>query len=510
MREKVLGIDLGTTFSAVAYVNDHGRAEVIANREGERTTPSVVLFEGDVPVVGSMAKRSAVANPLGVCQFIKRQMGNPAFKFVTENGAAYSAEEVSAIILRRLREDAESMLGETVAKAVVTVPAYFNDAQRKATQDAGRIAGIDVLRIVNEPTAAALAYASQKGRSAETILVYDLGGGTFDVTILRLRPDAIDVVATGGDKNLGGFDWDNVLMQHLDEQFRKEHGIGLLDNPMLEQDLRDKAEIAKRTLSAREKTSIFLSASGQNSSLTITCDAFEDMTSALTRRTGTILGSVLDDARLDWGQIDRVLLVGGSTRMRAIPKLIHKLSGKKASSEVHPDEVVAMGAALQAEITHAEYGGSDLVERGTFDLVEIRDVSAHSLGVIALDDDHEEANCIIVQRNTRVPCSASDVFRTVEDGQRILNVRVTQGEDRDIRYVDVVNGDGDEFPIPPYPRGAPIKVSFEYDSQGTIHVKLFDMTAGVSLGEMKITRKQNKSDEEVRRAANRISKLAVG
>ena len=245
----IVGIDLGTTFSVIAIVNRHGKAEVISNREGEDITPSVVLFDGARTVVGSSAKRAGAANPLDVVQFVKRQMGVPHWSFVTGTGQRYSAEEVSALILKRLKVDAETKLGVSIHDAVITVPAYFDDAQRKATQDAGRIAGLNVLRIINEPTAAALAYGAEKIRERQTLLVYDLGGGTFDVTVMRIEAGKIDVIATGGDKNLGGFDWDNLLMMHLNEKFMAAGGPDLFEDPASEYDLRDKAEICKKNLS---------------------------------------------------------------------------------------------------------------------------------------------------------------------------------------------------------------------------------------------------------------------
>jgi molecular chaperone DnaK len=259
----VIGIDLGTTYSSVAYVNSHGKPEVIPNREGEYITPSVVLFDDDSPMVGTLAKRSAVGCPLNFCEFVKRQMGEKEWRFIAEDDQTYSAEEVSGILLSRLKEDAETFLQCEIKDAVITVPAYFNDAQRKATQDAGVIAGLNVRRIVNEPTAAALAYGLSKVDDNQTVMVYDLGGGTFDVTFLRINKEKIDVIATGGDKNLGGFDWDNCIMDYLNEAFLEKGGTDLFDDPSTTQDLRDKAEIAKKTLSSRDKTKIFVSASGK-------------------------------------------------------------------------------------------------------------------------------------------------------------------------------------------------------------------------------------------------------
>lgn len=504
----VVGIDLGTTFSAVAHLNGQGLAEIISNREGERITPSVVMFDGDSPIVGTIAKRSAVANPLNVVQFVKRQMGNPAWKFRSESGQSYSAEDVSAIILKRLREDAEAVLGQPVREAVITVPAYFDDAQRKATQDAGRIAGLNVLRIINEPTAAALAYAFENFRklagqadgrafhdaiSEQTVLVYDLGGGTFDVTIMRLSRDGIDVIATGGEKNLGGFDWDNEAMKFLNEQFMRAGGANLYDDPEAEQELRDKAEIAKKTLSSRDKATVVLSAEGRTATLTLTREDFDRATAPLVKRTASIMGFVLEDAGMLWTQIDKVLLTGGSTRMRAIPAMIERVTGQRPSAELHADEVVALGAAIQGGLLHVQERKAG---HKNFPIVRVQDINSHSLGVAALDDDGEKVNSIIVTKGSPLPCKASDVFTTVVTNQEVIEVQVTEGEDRDLAYVRIV-GEG-EMSIPPYPKGAPIEVFFEYDHDGIIHVRVFDLTRKSWIGELHIRRTSNLTEDEVR------------
>jgi len=503
----VVGIDLGTTYSAIAVVNQHGKPEIISNREGERITPSVVLFDDTMPIVGSIAKRSAVASPMNVVQFVKRQMGDPSWKFRTEANEVFKPEEVSAIILKRLKEDAETFLGKEVRDAVITVPAYFNDAQRKATQDAGHIAGFNVLRIINEPTAAALAYGIDNIQEQQTILVYDLGGGTFDVTIMRLGNGGIDVLATGGDKNLGGFDWDNALMNHLNEEFQSNGGTDLLDDPTLEQDLRDKAEMAKKTLSSRDKTNVFLSAGGKNHSVTVTLDQFNDVTSSLMKRTAKIMEFVLEDAGLQWTAIDKILMVGGSTRMKAVPTLIEKASGKKPSMEVHPDEVVACGAALQGALLKVARGTSDLVDTASFPLVEITDVNSHSMGIVTVNRYGEAENSVVLKKDTPIPGKVSDVFSTVQDNQTQLHVQVTEGEDTDLEFVKVV-GDG-TIDIPPYPKGAPIEVFFAYDHDGIIHVSVFDKTANKKLGDMHIERKSNLSDQDVKVMQQKMTKISV-
>jgi molecular chaperone DnaK len=506
---KVVGIDLGTTYSAIAYMNNFGRAEIIPNNVGERITPSVILFDESTPIVGSIAKRSAISDPLNVVANVKRQMGNPTWKFYTEDGETYAAEEISAIILKRLKEDAEMALGEAVTDAVITVPAYFDDPPRKATYDAGRIAGLNVLRVINEPTAAALSYSFEKLKNQETVLVYDLGGGTFDVTIMQASHDEIKVIATGGDRNLGGFDWDNEVMHFLNEEFKKQGGPDLFEEPVLEQDLRDKAEIAKKTLSTKSKTNIFFSGGGKNITVNFSLEQLEELTMPLFNRTISIMEFVLEDSKLTWSDIDKILLVGGSTRMKAIPSLIEKVSGKRPSMEVNPDEVVAMGAALQASIIQREQGAGDLVELQSFPLVEIKDVNAHSLGVIATDEkSNKEYNSIILEKNTTIPCKVGNTYSTLANNQTEIRVQVTQGEGEDLD--GGMNIISDQIvQIPPYPRGAPVDVFFEYDSSGIIQVTIIDLTANDVLLNFTLDRIHNQNENVIQAMSEKMSHLTV-
>lgn len=505
---KVVGIDLGTTFSAIAYVNKFGRAEIIQNNVGERITPSVILFDGNTPTVGSIAKRSALSDPLNVVANVKRQMGNPSWKFPTEDGDIYTAEEISAIILKRLKKDAETFLGEPITDAVITVPAYFDDPPRKATHDAGRIAGLNVLRIINEPTAAALAYSLEKIREQQIVLVYDLGGGTFDVTIMQASKNEIKVLATGGDRNLGGFNWDNDIMNFLNEEVKRKGGPNLFDVPILEQDLRDKAEIAKKTLSTKNKTSIFFSAGGKNITVNFTLEQFENLTLPLFNRTISIMEFVLEDANLSWKNIDKILLVGGSTRMKAIPTIIEKISKKKPSMEVNPDEVVAIGAALQAALIQMKEGKGDLVEQEFFPLVEIKDVNAHSLGVIAVDErSNKEYNSIILKKNTTIPCKVSNTYCTLDNNQTEIRVQVTQGEDSDHKEVNIINDQ--IIQIPPYPKGAPVEVFFEYDLSGIIQVTIVDLTTNKILENFQLDRIFNLDENNIKVKREKMSHLTV-
>lgn len=504
---RVIGIDLGTTHSAVAVVNQYGKPEVLTNREGERITPSVVLFEEDELIVGSVAKRAAIASPFNVIQFVKRQMGDSSWKFHTIGKQVYTPEEISAIILKRLKQDVEIFLGESVEDAVITVPAYFNDAQRKATQDAGHIAGLNVLRIINEPTAAALAYGMDRLDQEQNILVYDLGGGTFDVTIIRLSPNGIRVLSTGGANNLGGFEWDNAVMNYLNEEFQSQGGIDLLDDPMLEQDLRDKAEIAKKTLSARERTSVFLTANGFNTSISFTRDKFERLTAGLVRKTQKIMEFVREDSELNWHEIDRILLVGGATRMKAIPNMVERVTGIKPSLDVNPDEVVAMGAAVQGSLIYLRDGKLDSIQAHGLPLIEVQDVNSHSLGVVALDEGGNEVNSIVLRKDTTIPTPVSGYYMTTVDKQTHLHLQITEGEDSDLHFVRVV-GEG-MIELPPYEKGAPLEVVFSYDHDGIIHISVIDTTTSSLLGALHIERTSNLTYSEIREKQNRVAALAI-
>ena len=515
---KVVGIDLGTTFSGIAYVNKYGKPEIITNREGERITPSVVLFEDDTPIVGSTAKNSAVANPYDTVQLVKRKMGDPTWKFPTTSGELYTPEEISALILKRLKEDAEARLGEKIQDAVITVPAYFDDAQRKATQDAGKIAGLNVLRIINEPTAAALAYGLEKTDRRQIVLVYDLGGGTFDVTIMQLDQHGINVKATSGDKNLGGFDWDNQIMQFLNEEFQKQGGSDLLQNPILEQQLREKAENAKKALSTKSKTKVFINDQGKNVSITLTLEKFQEITKKLIARTGQMMEFVLEDAGLTWREIDKILLVGGSTRMKAVSTLIEQMSGKKPSREVDPDEAVALGAAVQGTLLNIKAGKADLVELEAgganvevLKTFTVKDVTAHSMGVVLVENyNHtQKYNQIVLPKNSSIPGEARQTVYTIEDQQINYHCQVTEGEERELQYVKII-GEG-IIDLPPYPKNSLLEVVFKYDADGIVHVIVFDLTPKPKqkLGELRIKRTSNLDEQQVQEKQRKFVDLAV-
>ena len=483
---KIIGIDLGTTNSAVAVLEGN-ESKIIPNPEGNRTTPSVVAFKNGEIQVGEVAKRQAVTN-LNTISSIKRHMGDASYKVEIE-GKQYTPQEISAMILQYLKGYAEEYLGEKVEKAVITVPAYFNDAQRQATKDAGRIAGLEVERIVNEPTAAALAYGLDKVDHEEKILVFDLGGGTFDVSILELGDGVFDVLSTAGDNHLGGDDFDNKIIEFLVAEFKRDNGIDLSQDKMAMQRLKDAAEKAKKDLSGVTSTQISLpfitagEAGPLHLEVTLTRAKFDQLTLDLVERTKEPVRRALSDAGLSASEIDQIILVGGSTRIPAVVEAVRKETGKEPNKSVNPDEVVAMGAAIQGGVISGDV--KDIV---------LLDVTPLSLGIETMGGVFTK----LIDRNTTIPTSKSQVFSTAADNQPAVDVHVLQGE-RPMAADNKTLGRFQLTDIPPAPRNVPqIEVTFDIDKNGIVNVRAKDLGTGK---EQTITIKSSSglTDEEIER-----------
>ena len=493
---KAVGIDLGTTNSVIAYKDASGNVVVIPNAEGSRLTPSVVGFKGNEIIVGEHAKRQAILNPENTVISIKRKMGSD-YKVKIES-KEYTPEQISAFILQKLKRDAEAYLGEPIQDAVITVPAYFNNPQREATKNAGIIAGLNVLRIINEPTAAALAYGLDKQEQTLTVLVFDLGGGTFDVSVLEIGQGVFQVKATAGDNHLGGDDWDNKIIEWILEEFKKEYGIDLRNEKSSMQRIREAAENAKKELSIKLETEINLpyiyadEKGPKHIQLKLTRSRFEEMSKDLMKRLEEPCRRVLDDLKITPDKIDRVLLVGGSTRMPMVQEFVRKFFGKEPAKDINPDEAVAIGAAVQASIIKGE----------TKDIVLV-DITPLSLGVEVMGGMMHT----LIPRNTPIPTQKSEIFTTAADFQTNVEVHVLQGE-RAMAKDNISLGRFILSDIPPAPRGIPqIEVTFEIDANGILNVTAKDKATGKSQ-KITITGATKLSKEEIERMTREAQQYA--
>jgi len=475
MSTRAVGIDLGTTFSAIAHVNKHGVPEILANGEGLRITPSVVLFDGDEIIVGSYAKQAAAAYPDQVVEFVKSHMGDADYRFPYRN-EEYTADQVSSFILRKLKHDAEMKLGHPVEEAVITVPAYFRDAQRRATKRAGELAGFKVLKLINEPTAAAFAYGLANAGKDMRCLVFDLGGGTFDVTVVDIEGNDIQVIATAGDDGLGGKDFDEVLIQHAAVAFRQRHGLDPLTDPIARQDLRDKSVSAKLSLSRRPKVNLFYDHQGRILRQEIPRKLFEELSEGLLARCRSLTKEVLREARCGPESIDTVLLAGGSTRMPMVRELIRELFNKEPATDINPDECVALGAALTAALESARLAG----EKPPVD-IRTHDVTSHSLGMVVFRSG-SLFNSRIIRRNSRIPCERTrDDYVTTHDGQSSMDLWLVQGEEEDPLQCAVL-GHFEFYGIPSRPRGETrLAVTYRYNANGIVEVEAMDLGSGQTL-----------------------------
>ena len=490
---KIVGIDLGTTFSAIAHVNDNEIPELIPNEDGDRLTPSVIFYDEGEFIVGEYAKQNALAEPENTVEFIKREMGKTSTEFSREfGGEQYAPEALSAEILKTLKKDAEAALGEQVTDAVITVPAYFNDPERQATIRAGELAGLNVQRIINEPTAAALAYGKHLSGDTSKVLVFDLGGGTFDVTVLEVDGQEMTILATNGDHRLGGKDWDDKIIVHVSERFEREQGEDPLMDPAAYLDIQTRAVDAKIQLSTLSRATIITNYAGKSDRLQLTQQEFEDMTVNLVERCRSLVDVVLDEITLTTDQIDKVLLVGGSTRMPMIQNMLTEHFGKPPDTSVNPDEAVAVGAAIMGALIESEATESrrlvgaapkqiGAAPEQTFGIARISDICSHSLGMVVLDKAASALrNSTIIPKNTNIPCDVSrDDYRTASANQTEFDVIVLQGpEDLEPRECPVRDA-YEVFDIPPRPAGeTQIKVTYKYNANGVIEVEAEDVVAG--------------------------------
>ena len=535
---KVVGIDLGTTFSVVAYIDNNGNPKVLHNREGDVTTPSAVLFLDDEVLVGKEAKRNGVSNPQNYVSEIKRNIGNRNFVFRNELNEEYSSEAITAIILKKIKEDAELALGDTIEGAVITVPAYFYDEDRTATKNAAKIAGINVLGIINEPTAAAIAYGLEKSNNKSTnIMVYDLGGGTFDVSIVNITDTKINILGSDGTRVLGGCDFDKKIIEYVLAEASKK-GIDITNDKIAMQSLCLAAEEAKKSLSASSKARITVNCNGIPLMVTITKEQFEQMIDPLLYDTTVFMNSAMEEANLDYSELDKILLVGGSTRIPAVTEYIKTESdGIIPSSDIHPDEAVAIGAAYYAvnicknseskpekediylpnsekkDIPNVNNRLQEPSIKNDIDLpsslksYDFVERTSHGIGVV-IEEKGVEKNKVVLPKNSIVPASSTMMFTTLGNYQEIIVLEVTEGQDDDVRFVKIIGST--ELKVKPKKHKVDIEISISYDKDSCIHIRVRDVEDNEDLGEMEIIHKNNLSDGEIRNEQTRIGKLNIG
>jgi molecular chaperone DnaK len=514
-KKVVVGIDLGTTFSAIAYVDEFGKPEIIPNQESERITPSVILFNGpEDAIIGKIAKQSAVAEPENIVEFVKREMGKGTDEYSKKFfGKQYSAETLSAIILKKLKNDAEKRLGITIEDAVITVPAYFNDRQREATKNAGKIAGFNVLQILNEPTTAAIAFGVNNLGKDQNLFVFDLGGGTFDVTVMKIKGNDIQMIATNGNHQLGGKDWDDAIITYVASCFEKKYGENPLEDLQVYQDIQFKAIQAKESLSKKSEAKIVCNYHGNFETVVLTKERFEELTKNLLERCKSLTELVIEtDAGMTWDQIDTVLLVGGSTHMPAIKKMVQSLSGKIPNEEINPDEAVALGAAIQATLIDTREKGVNpvIVDRTGKSIgpINVRNITSHSLGITAYDESGKMKAYPVIKRFTEVPCEKrdDDSFTTMQDNQLSLKTDIMEGESSipeectklgELQVLDLPRG---------FPKGTRVSITFSFDESSMLQVSA--EVAGKK-ETIKIAIEGGLTEEQVKEEQQHIQKINV-
>ena len=519
-KTKVVGIDLGTTFSAIAHLNEFKQVDIIQNDESELITPSVIMFQDDVIVVGEIAKSQALAVPDQIVEFVKREMGKSKEEYSREfNGKEYSAEELSALILKKLKNDAEARIKQEITHAVITVPAYFKDPERQATRLAGEIAGLKVLQIVNEPTAAALSFGIDLIGEDQTVFVFDLGGGTFDVTIMNVSGSELKMLATDGDHRLGGKDWDDRIIEYVAESFQLEHGVDPLEDSQAYQNIQHFSIEGKEYLSKLDNCHIHCSYDGKGHQVELTKEKFEELTADLVEQCKSTCEKVLTEAKMTWDDIDTVLLVGGSTRMPTVRDMIAEISGKEINpTEVNPDEAVAHGAAIYATILiekiEEEEGDTPNEPDSEGNIkINVIDGATHNLGLTPVNDDGEQYIHVMIPKMTEIPCEVVDTFGTVEDNTTAVLIEVVEGLEEGLLKKDIPDFEDSKLGeclldgLPPnQPKGYPITVTYKYNKDQTLEVKAEEANGA----EAQVTiKRKTLNEDEVKESTQHVQALKV-